>query len=135
MKIFFNICLSLLLLFAASEIASAQSSYTSPTNYNGTVAVSPTNTGGASIPNPLNATSITELFQTLLDVVMVFAIPIIVFFIIYAGFLYVTARGNEHTIEQAHRALLYALIGGMLILGARVLIDVVSGTVDSVINS
>lgn len=85
-----------------------------------------------SIGNPIAANSITDLFKTLIDIVMVFAVPIIVFFIIYAGFLYVSARGNEHTIEKAHMALLYAIIGGVLILGANVLITVVQGTVDGV---
>jgi hypothetical protein len=85
-----------------------------------------------TIENPLQAKNITELFAAIIDVVLVFAIPIIVFFIIYAGFLYVTARGNENTIQKAHMALLYALIGGLIILGARVLIDVVKGTVEQV---
>lgn len=85
-----------------------------------------------TVQNPLEADNITELFASIIDVILVFAIPIIVFFIIYAGFLYVTARGNEGTIQKAHMALLYALIGGLLILGARVLIDVVKGTVEGV---
>jgi hypothetical protein len=85
-----------------------------------------------TIENPLQAKNITELFAAIIDVILVFAIPIIVFFIIYAGFLYVTARGNENTIQKAHMALLYALIGGLIILGARVLIDVVKGTVEQV---
>ena len=89
---------------------------------------------GVCIRNPIAADNIQELFQALIDIVLVFAIPIIVFFIIYAGFLYVTARGNEATIQKAHMALLYAIIGGLLILGARVLINVVAGTVDSITN-
>ena len=86
------------------------------------------------LENPLATDSIIGLFQVLLDIVMVFAVPIIVFFIIYAGFLYVTARGDAGKIQQAHQALLYAVLGGLLILGANVLIDVVQGTVDSVMN-
>lgn len=82
------------------------------------------------LENPLVAENINQLFESIIDIVLVFAVPLIVFFIIYAGFLYVTARGNEGTIEKAHKALLYALIGGLLILGARVLIEVLSGTVD-----
>lgn len=88
-----------------------------------------------TVQNPLVAKNITELFEAIIDIVLVFAIPIIVFFIIYAGFLYVTARGNEGTIQKAHMALLYALIGGLLILGARVLIEVVKGTVEGVTGS
>ena len=85
-----------------------------------------------SLKNPIQADSVGELFQAIIDIVLVFAIPIVVFFIILAGFRYVTARGNASTIEEAHMALLYALIGGVLILGARVLIEVISGTVDAI---
>lgn len=90
--------------------------------------------GGSMVclDNPLKAENITQLFQTIIDIAIIFAIPLVVFFIIYAGFLYVTARGNEGTIERAHKALLYALIGGLLILGANVLIQVVEGTVECV---
>ncbi len=62
-----------------------------------------------------------------------FAIPFVVFFIIYAGFLYVTARGNPGTIEQAHKALLYAIIGGLLIFGARAILAIITNTVYSVV--
>jgi hypothetical protein len=87
--------------------------------------------GGVNIENPIIAKNITQLFMTIIDVLLVFAVPLIVFFIIYAGFLYVTARGNESTIQKAHAALLFALVGGVIILGAKVLITVISGTVDS----
>jgi len=82
------------------------------------------------IPNPIAADNITELFMAIIDILLVFAVPLIAFFIIYAGFSYVTARGNAEKITQAHMALLYALIGGVLILGANVLITVIGGTVD-----
>jgi len=68
----------------------------------------------------------------LVDIILVFAIPFIVFFIIYAGFLYVTAQGNPEKIQKAHAALLYALIGGMLILGANVLLYVITNTITQI---
>ena len=84
------------------------------------------------VKNPIAADSITELFLAIIDILLVFAIPIIAFFIILAGFTYVTARGNAEAIEKAHMALLYALVGGVLILGAKVLIEVIGGTVDEI---
>lgn len=93
----------------------------------------PSGSGGIKIPNPLEGTStIAALFKTLLEILLIFAVPIVVFFIILAGFKYVTASGNTTKVEEAHRALLYAVIGGVLILGASVLIDVIQGTVDAV---
>lgn len=62
---------------------------------------------------------------------MVFAVPLIVFMIIYAGFMYVTAQGEPGKIGQAHKALLYAVIGGVIILAANVILAVIQGTVDA----
>ncbi len=90
--------------------------------------------GPVQVQNPLTASTVAGLFQDIIDIIMVFAVPIIVFFIVYAGFLYVTARGNQETIQKAHKALLYAIIGGLLIIGANVLINVVGGTVTAVTN-
>ena len=85
--------------------------------------------GQTTLKNPLGNTTITGFFLSLVDALLVFAIPFIVFFIIYAGFLYVTARGNASKVQQAHKALLYALIGGVIILGAHAILSIVSGTV------
>ncbi len=126
-----GICIIAPAFVYAAQLPTNQGGTQLPVNQGGTQL--PVNNGGpVTIQNPIKATSIVMLFQTLLDIVLVFAVPLIVFFIIYAGFLYVTARGNASTIESAHKALLYALIGGLLILGARVLIDVIQGTVDSI---
>ena len=92
-------------------------------------------TGGTvKIDNPLIAEDINALFVALIKIVLIFAIPIVVFFIIYAGFLYVTAQGNEEQISKAHKALLYAIIGGVIILGANVLITVIEETVKEISN-
>ncbi len=92
------------------------------------------NTGGpdSRLLNPLGEDSdLPGFLQELLDVIMVFAVPLIVFMIIYAGFLYVMARGNEAEVTKASKALLYAVIGGVIILGANIILAVIGGTVDA----
>ena len=81
--------------------------------------------------NPLAANSIQGLLVSLLEVVIVIAVPIIVLFIIYAGFMYVTARGNPTKIQNATRALTYALIGGILIIGAAAIAQIVRNIVSA----
>jgi len=88
--------------------------------------------GTAVLENPLRASSITQFFLDLLQIILIFAVPIIVFFIIYAGFLYVTARGNQEQVTKASRALGYAILGGVIILGAQVILTVIEGTVAAV---
>lgn len=81
--------------------------------------------------NPLKTNSIIGLFNSLLDVIMVLAMPVIVIFIILAGFKYVTAQGDTYKVKQAHQALLYAVIGGVLILGAQLIMYVITNTINA----
>lgn len=101
-------------------------------------ATNPSNGGSAgavTIDNPLAANSITEFFLLIIEILLVFAIPLIVLFIIYAGFLIVTAQGKEEQITQGKRALIYAVIGGLLILGAQLILEVIQGTVAALQNN
>jgi hypothetical protein len=67
----------------------------------------------------------------LLNVFIVIATPIVVIFIILAGFKYVTARGNPSDIQEATRALTYAIIGGVLIIGAVAIAEIIKNLVTS----
>lgn len=90
--------------------------------------------GGVGDPvalfDPTGGKTIENIFQAILDIIMVFAIPIIVFFMIWAGFLYVTATGNPDKISKANNALMYAIIGGVIVLGANVLLEVITTTIE-----
>lgn len=91
----------------------------------------PAGSAGSSLVNPLGNKTLMQLLSQILDVILVFAVPLIVFMIIYAGFMYVTARGNENQVGKASKALMYAVVGGMIILGAKVIMLVIQGTVDA----
>jgi hypothetical protein len=78
---------------------------------------------------------IEGLLSALLNIFIVIATPIVVLFIIYAGFLYVTARGNPQQIEQATRAFTYAVIGGVIILGAVALGEIIKNVVEAFRNT
>jgi hypothetical protein len=85
--------------------------------------------GSASLVNPLKSGSVTELLLKIIDVLIIFLTPIIVLAIMYAGFLFVTAAGNPGKIETARTALLWAIVGGVIVLGAKLIITVIQGTV------
>ncbi len=80
--------------------------------------------------NPLVFSSLQGLITALVQALIVLLIPIVVFFIIYAGFKYVTAQGNPSAIEDANKALLYALIGAVIILGSFAITRIVTNTVE-----
>ncbi len=83
-----------------------------------------------SLDNYLSVGTIQELLVAILNIVIILMIPVIVFFIILAGFKYVTARGNASQVEEATRALTYAIIGGVLVLGAVALSEIIKNVVD-----
>lgn len=72
--------------------------------------------------NPLGQTSdVWMLIPKLLDVAFSIAIPLCVGVIIYAGYLYITSAGNEKKIQQAHKTLIWGLIGfGVLLISKSV---------------
>jgi len=84
-----------------------------------------------TLKNPLRFNSLESLIVGILNVLLVIAVPIIVFFIIFAGFSYVTAQGNPEKIKQASRSLTYAIIGGVLILGAVAISEILQNVVAS----
>lgn len=84
------------------------------------------------LQNPIQFNSLMQVLDAILDILVIFAVPIIIFFLVYAGFMYVTAQGNPAKISAATSALLYALIGGVIILGAEIIGGVISSTVDSI---
>lgn len=89
------------------------------------------NPNGSSLQNPLKSKTLMEFLTAILEIMLVFAIPIIVLFIIYAGFLYVTAQGDESKIKTAHAALTWSVVGGVIILAAKLIVDVIQATVQS----
>lgn len=80
--------------------------------------------------NPLQFNTITQFLQALIEILLIFAVPLVIFFIIYAGFKYVTANGNPAELSKANKALLYAIIGGVIIFGATIIGQVIQATVD-----
>ena len=103
---------------------------------NGSVTTGGTNStysgSGGGLQNPLKSKTITGFLLTIIEVLLIFALPIIVLFIMYAGFLYVTARGDEGKIKTAHAALTWSIVGGVIVLGAELIINIIQTTVESI---
>jgi hypothetical protein len=97
-------------------------------------AVSGGGTGAPACPigqicNPIKSQSISEFLLKIIDVLLVFALPIIILYIMYAGYLFVTAAGNSEKVASAKNALLWSVVGGVIALGAKLIIEVIQGTV------
>ncbi len=75
--------------------------------------------------------SIPQLISYILKLAAMIGLPIVVLFIMWAGFMYVTARGDQAKISRAHDAFLYSVIGAALVLGAAVIAAAIQGTISN----
>lgn len=88
--------------------------------------------GSVQLENPLNVDSIEALLSLILDIIVIFATPVIVFFVIYSGFLFVTAQGNEDRLKKAKTTFLWTIIGGLIVLGASAILAIIVATIGSI---
>jgi hypothetical protein len=83
------------------------------------------------IDNPFKQNTIKGLIEVIVnDILIPIGGVIAVLMIIYAGFLFVTARGSDAQITKAKQALLWAVIGAAILLGAWVISTAVGTTID-----
>lgn len=90
---------------------------------------------GFELVNPIACGSDCTLFTLLRMIIDKIILPIggilAVLSFIYAGFLYVTAQGNESKLATAHKALLYTSVGTAVLLGSWVIAKVIENTINS----
>ena len=68
------------------------------------------------ITNPLKAKSIILLLNELLNIVYQIGLPVIAVFIVYSGFLFVKAQGNESQLSEAKKTFYWTVIGAAVVL-------------------
>lgn len=86
-----------------------------------------------TIPNPLRSdiNSIPKLVEVVItELLRPIAAVVVVLMLMYAGFLFVTAQGNQAQITKARDSLLYGSIGAGILLGAEILAYAIQNTVN-----
>lgn len=119
---FFGILLAIALMFAPMVLLAAQGN---PNSAGGSNTCDP----ATEICNPITQDTIQDFLLDMLQGIIKILIPVIALAIIYAGFLFVTARGNPQELNKAKSALLYSVIGAAILLGAWALAQLISETV------
>ncbi len=85
---------------------------------------------GGGLQNPLRGiNNFEEFVELLLKAVINIGFPIAVLFIVYAGFLFVTAQGDTTKIQKAKDTFFYTIIGVALFLGSWTLAIIVKNTI------
>lgn len=86
------------------------------------------------LQNPTKFPTVEKLIEGVLRAVVYIAMPVIALFMVYAGFLFVKARGSSDGITKARENFLYVVIGAILILGAWVFATLIGGTVSQLVG-
>ncbi|MEK7510913.1 MAG: pilin [Patescibacteria group bacterium] len=82
------------------------------------------------LTNPLNSIdSLPQLLAAVLAAIVRIGTIILTLALVYVGFLFVAAQGNEEKISNAKSALLWTVIGGLILLGASAIGAVIGSTV------
>lgn len=98
---------------------------------NGTPSPTPTAANSVTIQNPLKVDSLTALLQLVLKAVVYLGTIALTLALIWVGFMFVMARGNAEKLSTARSALVWTIIGGLILLGAQAIGLVIQSTVNT----
>ena len=88
--------------------------------------------GGPALKNPLGSSidSIPELIEAIINnIVLPIGSVVVVFMIIFSGFLFVKARGNEQELTKAKTAFTWTVVGAVVLLGSWAISSAIFGTI------
>ncbi len=90
-----------------------------------------------NIPNPAGKNdNLIKIIQAVLDnIVLPIGAVLVVMYIIYAGFTFITAQGKPKEIEDAKRRFLWSLIGAAILLGASAISQAVQATLSNIVST
>lgn len=90
----------------------------------------PTLERGLTNPAPGAGTTLQDFVYLLIDIIQWIALPLLALLIIRAGYLLVSAGGDEKKLASGKTWLVSTLIGVVVVLGAEVIADVIFGTAE-----
>lgn len=86
------------------------------------------------VSNPLKVDNVVDFISLVLSEIVRVGAILCVLALVYVGYLFVEARGNQEKISSAKKALWGTIIGIALLLGAQVIASIIKGTTDALTN-
>ena len=74
------------------------------------------------------------MVEKVLGIIIKIGVPVISLAIIYSGFLFISARGNPHKLEEAKSRFVYTLVGAGILLGAWLIATIIEATVTALMS-
>ncbi len=91
------------------------------------LAVAPT---AIELVNPSKFDSVATILKAFFEILVQLGAVAVTLAIVYAGFLFVMARGNPEQLNKAKMTLFWTIIGGLVLLGAQVIANIIQNTVE-----
>lgn len=100
----------------------------------GSVPTPTVRTSGESVEliNPLKVDSLEEFLAAILKFIVRLGTIVVVVMIVVVGFMFVAARGNPEAISKARTALLWTLVGAVILIGAEIIAQAIAETVKAI---
>jgi hypothetical protein len=92
-------------------------------------AETPPNSINIGLTNPIKADSVSEVMLKFFQILIELGAVVVTLAIIYAGFLFVMAKGNPEELNKAKSTLFWTIIGSLVLLGAQVIADIIEKTI------
>ena len=84
---------------------------------------------GIKLINPLAVDSLEEFLAEILKFIVRLGTLVVIVMIVVVGFMFVAARGNPEAISKARTALLWTLVGAVILIGAEIIAQAIAETV------
>jgi len=91
-----------------------------------------TGTEGFALENPLAVDSLEQFLSEILKFIVRLGTIVVIVMIVVVGFMFVSARGNPEEIKKAREALLWTLVGAVILIGAEILANAIKATVEAI---
>jgi heme A synthase len=86
-----------------------------------------------TLTNPLGSgATLNSFVNDILKFVVRIGAIIVIFMLVYVGFLFVVARGESSKITTARNALLWTIVGALILLGAQAIAIGIQATVQAI---
>ncbi len=82
--------------------------------------------------SPIQFTSVSQVLNGFFKVLVQIGAVAVTLAIVYAGFLFVAARGNPDELTKARETLKWTIIGALILLGAQVIAKAIESTIKTI---
>lgn len=73
-----------------------------------------------------------DFIKQVLSIIVRVGLPVAAIFLVYSGYQFLTAQGDEKKLTTAKHSFVWAVVGTAVLLGAWVLAEAIKGTVDAI---